>query len=283
MSRFLLTGAGGMLGGDLRRALDGRQVSALGRSQLDVTDLAAVRRAVDGHDVVINAAAFTRVDDAESHEAEAHAVNAVGAENLAIAAREHGARLIQVSTDYVFSGSGVGPFEENHPLDPISAYGRTKADGERMASRAHPDGTYIVRTAWLYGAGGPNFARTILRLAREQSTINVVDDQRGQPTWSADLARQIVALLDSDAHAGIYHATNSGETTWFNFAREILRVAGLDPERILPTTSSELIRPAARPAHSALRDRAMTAAGLEPMRDWHEALRAAWDSGALRA
>src|SRR5450830_1636763 len=150
-----------MLGTDLQQALAGREVTALTRADLDVTDLDAVRSAVAGHDVVINASAYTKVDDAEMHEAEAHAVNATGAQNLAMAASEAGARLVQVSTDYVFDGSATSPYDENTPLNPISAYGRTKADGERLAVAAHPDGTFIVRTAWLYGANGSNFARTM--------------------------------------------------------------------------------------------------------------------------
>ncbi|HAM27560.1 MAG TPA: dTDP-4-dehydrorhamnose reductase, partial [Microbacteriaceae bacterium] len=223
-------------------ALAGREVTALTRSDLDVTNLDAVRAAVAGHDVVINASAYTKVDDAETHEAEAHAVNATGAQNLAIAASEAGARLVQISTDYVFDGSADSPYDEKTPLHPISAYGRTKADGERLAVEANPDGTYIVRTAWLYGANGGNFARTMLRLAETHDTVSVVTDQLGQPTWTADLAAQVVALLDAEAAPGVYHGTNSGEATWFDFAREVFRLAGLDPERVLPTTSDKFVR-----------------------------------------
>lgn len=281
VSSYLITGASGMLGLDLQAALAGRTVTALTRADLDVTDLNAVRGAVAGHDVVINAAAYTKVDDAETHEDEASAVNAAGAGNLAIAACETGAKLVQISTDYVFDGSATTPYAEDEPRNPISAYGRTKADGERRALAAHPRGTFIVRTAWLYGAGGANFAKTMVRLAASHDTVSVVNDQRGQPTWTGDLAAQIVALLDSDAAAGVYHATNSGETTWFGFTREIFRLSGLDPDRVLPTTSADFVRPAPRPDYSVLGHAAWQRAGLEPMRDWCDALGAAYSSGVL--
>jgi dTDP-4-dehydrorhamnose reductase len=281
MTRYLIAGAGGMLGNDLRLALAGREITALTRTDLDVTDLDAVRAAVAGHDFAINASAYTKVDDAESHEAEAHAVNATGAQNLAIAAAEAGARLVQVSTDYVFDGSATAPYDEGTPLNPISAYGRTKADGERLALAAHPDGTSIVRTAWLYGANGGNFARTMLKLAATHDTVSVVNDQRGQPTWTGDLAAQIVALLDSEAAPGVYHGTNSGEATWFDFAREVFRLSGLDPERVLPTTSDQFVRPAPRPDYSVLGHAAWRRAGIPEMRDWREALAAASHAGVL--
>jgi dTDP-4-dehydrorhamnose reductase len=280
MTSYLITGASGMLGSDLQDALAGRTVTALSRAQLDITDLEAVRRAVDGHDVVINTAAYTKVDDAESHEAEAFAVNATGAENLAMATMKHGARLVQLSTDYVFDGSATSPYREDTALNPISAYGRTKAEGERLAVQANPN-TYIVRTAWLYGANGPNFARTMLRLAASHDTVSVVTDQLGQPTWTLDLARQIVALTDSDAPAGVYHATNSGEASWFDFARAVFDEAGLNPDRVTPTDSSQFVRPAPRPAYSVLGHDTWRLAGLSSPRDWREALAEAARNGVL--
>jgi dTDP-4-dehydrorhamnose reductase len=270
-----------MLGTDLQRALAGREVTALTRADLDVTDLDAVRSAVAGHDVVINASAYTRVDDAETHEEEAHAVNATGAQNLAIAASEAGARLLQISTDYVFDGSADSPYDENTPLNPISAYGRTKAEGERLAVAAHPAGTFIVRTAWLYGANGGNFARTMLRLAETHDTVDVVTDQLGQPTWTADLAAQVVALLDADAPPGIYHGTNSGEASWFDFAREVFRLAGLDPERVRPTTSDKFVRPAPRPDYSVLGHDAWLRAGIPRGREGFAPVAHGRDAGVL--
>ncbi|MDZ4045702.1 MAG: dTDP-4-dehydrorhamnose reductase, partial [Rhodoglobus sp.] len=203
MTRYLVTGAGGMLGADLARALEGRDATLLARADLDVTDAAAVDAAVAGHDVVINAAAYTKVDDAETHEDEATLINGTAAGILAEAAARHGARIVQVSTDYVFDGTATSPYPEDAPRNPVSAYGRSKAVGEELVERAHPGGHYIVRTAWLYGGGGPNFAKTMLRLAADRDTIGVVTDQVGQPTWTGDLAERIVSLLDSDAPAGI--------------------------------------------------------------------------------
>lgn len=281
--RYLITGASGMLGTDLQTVLAGQEVTALGRADLDVTDLDAVRAAVAGHDVVVNAAAYTKVDDAESNEDAAYAVNATGAKNLAIAAREAGAKLIQISTDYVFDGAATSPYAETAPRAPISAYGRTKAAGEELATAEHPTGTYIVRTAWLYGQHGPNFAATMLRLAGSHPTVSVVVDQLGQPTWTADLARQIVLLAESDAPAGAYHGTNSGQGSWFDFTKAIFSEAGIDPERVLPTDSTAFVRPAPRPAYSVLGHDAWAAAGLPEMRDWREALAEAVASGAVAA
>lgn len=281
MTRYLITGAGGMLGHDLQRALAGREVIALDRRALDVTDEQAVRAAVDGVDVVINAAAYTKVDDAETHEAEARAINALGPANLAAATAATGARFVQFSTDYVFDGSATAPYAEDAPRHPVSAYGRTKAEGEELTLAANPD-SFIVRTAWLYGQDGPNFARTMLRLAEEKPTVSVVDDQLGQPTWTHDLAQQTVAMLDAGAPAGIYHGTNAGETTWYGFARAIFELGGHDPDRVRPTTSAEFVRPAPRPAFSVLGHARWAQIGLAPMRPWHAALGEAFETGALR-
>ena len=281
MTRYLITGAGGMLGRDLQTALDGRAVTAAARHELDIADADAARAAVRGHDVVINAAAYTKVDDAESHEDDAMRVNALGAENLARSAAEEGAVLVQLSTDYVFDGRATSPYAEDAPLAPVSAYGRTKAEGERRALAAHPEGTIVVRTAWLYGEHGPNFAATMLALAAQRETLTVVDDQRGQPTWTRDLAEQIVRLLDTGARRGILHGTSSGETTWFGFARAIFEEAGLDPERVQPTNSSTFVRPAPRPAYSVLGHDAWSSHGLEPIRDWRSALAGAVAAGAV--
>jgi len=281
MTRYLITGAAGMLGRDLQRALAGRDVTALTRADLDVTDRDAVFAAVADHDVVINASAYTKVDDAETHEEEAYAINGTGPENLALAAKAAGAKLVTVSTDYVFDGNGSSPYAEDAPRDPINAYGRTKAAGEELALAAHPDGTYIVRTAWLYGAGGPNFPKTMVKLAASHETLSVVDDQRGQPTWTGDLAERIVAMLDADAPAGIYHGTNSGEATWYEFARAAFSEAGLNPDRVTPTDSSTFVRPAPRPSYSVLGHSAWQSAGLPPMRAWNEALADAARNGVL--
>jgi dTDP-4-dehydrorhamnose reductase len=279
--KYLITGANGMLGHDLVTALAGRDVTALDRTTLDITDLDAVRAALPGFDVVINAAAYTKVDDAETDEETALSINGTGAGNLARAAAETGAILVQVSTDYVFDGTATSPYEENTPRNPVSAYGRTKAEGERLAQELNGDRTYIVRTAWLYGQHGPNFPKTMLKLAAGRPELSVVNDQVGQPTWTLDLARQIVALLDANAPFGVYHGTNSGETSWFGFARAVFAGAGLDPERVKPTDSASFVRPAPRPSYSVLGHGAWIAAGLTPLRNWDEALADAMSQGAV--
>ncbi|MEU5562025.1 dTDP-4-dehydrorhamnose reductase [Micromonospora musae] len=279
MSRLLVTGAGGMLGRDLQAVLRTRRdlsVTATTRAELDVTDAAAVRAAVDGHDVVINAAAWTDVDGAETQEAAATAVNGDAVAHLADACAATGARMIQVSTDYVFRGDATEPYPEDAVPSPLNAYGRGKLVGELAVRRLLPDAGYVVRTAWLYGEHGPNFVATMLRLAGERDTLDVVDDQRGQPTWSYALAEQLVALADAAvagrADPGTYHGTASGETTWYGLARAVFSLRGLDPDRIRPTSSEHYRRPAPRPAYSVLAHERWAKAGLRPMADWRSAL-----------
>ncbi|MDO9395585.1 MAG: dTDP-4-dehydrorhamnose reductase [Herbiconiux sp.] len=281
MTRYLITGAAGMLGRDLQTALAGRDVVALSRSELDITDASAVAAALAGVDVVFNCAAYTAVDAAETDEETAQLVNAVGPATLAEATAASGAKLFQISTDYVFQGDATSPYPEDEPRDPLNAYGRTKAGGEEAVLRLNPAGGYVVRTAWLYGEHGNNFVATMLRLGRdpEREFVTVVNDQVGQPTWTADLARQLVALADSDAPAGVYHGTNSGQGSWFDFAQASFQEAGLDPDKVKPTDSSQFVRPAPRPAYSVLGHDAWSRAGLEPMRDWRAALHEAVNSG----
>jgi dTDP-4-dehydrorhamnose reductase len=282
VKRILITGASGMLGRDVQDVLGARPFTALSRGQLEILDFDAVRRALTGHNVVINCAAYTAVDDAETHEAEAFAINAEGAHNLALAAREARAVLIHVSTDYVFNGQSTEPYGENDERDPLGAYGRTKAAGEELILEAHPAGSVIVRTAWLYGQHGPNFVSTMLRLASERETLTVVDDQRGQPTWTRDLALKLIEIVDADITSGIFHGTSSGETTWFGFAREIFALTGLDPQRVQPTDSGSFVRPAPRPAYSVLSHEGWDTVGLAPIRDWRLALTEALESGVGR-
>jgi dTDP-4-dehydrorhamnose reductase len=273
-----------MLGRDLIIALRDRGVDARGltRAELDVTDQRAVAAAVADckPDVVANCAAWTAVDDAEAHETEALAVNGTGAGNLATViasgAAPAGCRLVHLSTDYVFSGDASRPYAEDADPGPRTAYGRTKLAGERAVHEALPQAGYVVRTAWLYGAHGPNFVATMIRLEGERSTVDVVADQHGQPTWTADVARQVIALAGSGAPAGIYHATSSGETTWFGLAGEVFRLLGADPARVRAVPSSACPRPAPRPRYSVLGHDAGAAAGIEPIGDWRVALRRAF-------
>jgi len=279
--RYLITGAGGMLGRDLQAALADRAVTALTRLELDITDPRACADAVAGHDVVLNAAAYTAVDAAESHEQEATLINATGAENLARATAAAGAVLVQYSTDYVFAGDDAGPYPEDAPLAPVSAYGRSKAEGERRARAAHPEGTIVLRTAWLYGEHGPNFVRTMMRLFAEHGTLTVVDDQHGQPTWTRDLAEQTVRMLDAGARSGTLHGTNAGATTWHGFARAIVENLGGDPATVVPTDSAQFARPARRPANSVLAHDGWARLGLAPMRPWRAALDDAMAEGVF--
>jgi len=242
-----------MLGTDLVHELHdwGDQVVALTRSDLDIRDPDACLAAVHGSDVVVNAAAWTDVDGAETAEGAAFAVNAVGAANLARACADASAVMVQVSTDYVFPGTAASPYPVNAFVQPLNAYGRTKAAAE-WAVRAECPRSYVVRTAWLYGAHGRSFVATILRLAAGPDTVDVVDDQRGQPTWTVDLSRFVRSLVVAEEPFGVHHGTASGQTTWCGFAREIFAAAGFDPARVRPTTSERHPRPAARPAYSVL-------------------------------
>lgn len=272
--RVLVTGASGMLGRDLVRTFqsDGWSVDAATHADLDITDAAACRERVAHADLVINAAAYTAVDAAESHEEEAFATNAWGAGTIASAAERAGARLVHISTDYVFDGTRNDPYPESAALSPIQAYGRSKAEGERQVLAAHPEGTIILRSAWLYGAQGSNFVRTMHDLYREHGRLTVVDDQHGQPTWTADVARQTAALVTAGVERGVLHATNSGSTTWFGFARAIIENLGGDPDQVIPIDTASFPRPARRPANSVLDQDGWRALGLEPMRPWREAL-----------
>ncbi|MEE6307627.1 dTDP-4-dehydrorhamnose reductase [Plantactinospora veratri] len=274
-----MTGAGGMLGRDLVAVLTARRqgrVTAATRSEVDLTDPAAVRAAVAGHGIVVNAAAWTDVDGAEQREAAATAVNGTGVANLAAACAEAGARLVHVSTDYVFDGDADQPYPEDAPTAPVNAYGRSKLVGELAVARLLPQTGYLVRTAWLYGAHGPNFVATMLRLAAVRRDLDVVDDQLGQPTWSYALAERLADLGAAAHHgaapAGVYHGTASGRTTWCGLAREVFTLAGLDPDRIRPTSSDRFPRPARRPGYSVLGHAGWSRAGLAPMADWRTML-----------
>ncbi len=277
MAKWLVVGCNGQLGHDLMEVLPAAGHSAVGLDlpDIDITDEASVAAALSHHspDVVVNAAAYTAVDAAESDEATALRINGHGPAVLAAALAElPDTRLVQVSTDYVFDGTASEPYAEDAPIAPASAYGRTKAAGEEAVLATLPDTGYVVRTAWLYAVNGSNFVKTMLRLEQSHDTLSVVDDQRGQPTWSRDLAEQIRLLVDADAPAGVYHGTASGDTTWFGFTREIFERADKDPQRVLPTTTDKFPRPAPRPAYSVLGHDKWAAVGLAPMRPWDAAL-----------
>ena len=266
---ILVTGGGGMLATALGDVF-GDIAELVSHADLDITDASAVQRAVAGRVAVINAAAFTAVDEAEFNETIAMDINARGAHNVALACADAGARLVQVSTDYVFNGLATSPYAENATTNPRSAYGRSKLEGELAVRSAHPDGATVVRTAWLYGAGGPSFVATMLAKARAGDPVSVVTDQIGQPTWTRDLAERIRLLLD--VAPGTYHATNSGACSWWDLAVAIYEEVGAPITLVGQTTSDAFVRPAPRPAYSVLGDAAAQSAGLPEMPPWREAL-----------
>ena len=270
-ARILITGARGMLATDVVDALTEAGATALtltDRDELDILDADAVRLAVAECDVVINCAAYTAVDAAEDNEDTALAINATGPANLARACADAGARLVHISTDYVFAGDATEPYAEDAPLAPEGAYGRTKAAGETAVRESGAD-ALIVRTAYLYGRGGPCFPKTIAKVGRERGALTVVDDQIGQPTWTRDVAAFILRLLKADAPAGTYHATSAGQASWYEFAKEIVAAAGLG-DIVTPTDSSGYARKAPRPAWSVLDHGASEAIGVAGLGDWRE-------------
>jgi len=281
--RVLVTGSNGQLGSELVRILGERGTIVMGvdRPGIDITQSGSIATAFGLFEptVVINCAAWTAVDEAEAAEDAAMQVNGVAPGLLAQACAASGAWLVQVSTDYVFAGDADAPYPEDAKPAPLTAYGRTKLAGEIAVQELLPDAHYIVRTAWLYGLNGSNFARTMLKLEQERDTVSVVTDQVGQPTYARDLAHQIVALVDAHPQPGTFHGTNAGATSWHEFAQAVFQGAGADPARVQQTDSSSFVRPAPRPAYSVLGHDAWAAAGLEPMRDWRAALADAFADG----
>lgn len=290
MTTWLVTGAAGRLGREFVGLLHslGEPVVPATKAVLDVTDGRAVEAAVasiarmaagdPGDPVVVNLAAVTDVDGAEVDEAGARAVNAHGAANVARACERADVRMIQLSTDYVFDGSSRQPYPEDAPIAPATAYGRTKAEGERVVLEALPDTSVIIRTGWTYGAYGRSFVSTMVELAARRGEVEVIDDQRGQPTWTFDLATRIYdvgRLLSASGVSGVLHATNSGSTSWYGLARAVFAELGVDPDRVRPITSDEMPRLAPRPPYSVLAQGRWAQLGMEPMRPWRQALSAA--------
>jgi dTDP-4-dehydrorhamnose reductase len=281
--KWAVLGHAGMLGQDFMSALADRDVTGFDRAEFDITDLESVRSVLTDFDVVVNCAAWTAVDDAEEKEPAAQAINGEGPKNVAIFCKEIGAKLVHISTDYVFSGDAVAPYAEDALVGPKSAYGRTKLVGEIAIRETLPLDHYIVRTAWLYGEHGPNFIKTMLNLEKVKETISVVDDQFGQPTWTKDLVSQIITMVETQVPAGTYHGTSSGQTSWFGLTQRIYELIEADPNRVLPTTTDAFPRRAPRPAYSVLGHDKWSAVGMSPIRNWDEALAAAFADGAFNA
>jgi dTDP-4-dehydrorhamnose reductase len=274
---WLITGGSGQLGVAVSEELEDRGIlfNAWGSQDLDITQGPIVLDLVSqlSPKVIVNCAAWTDVDGAETNELRAARINRDGVENLAYAAKKCSAKLIHISTDYVFSGESKFPWQVGDAINPQSAYGRTKAEGEGRARTAFPERTSIVRTAWLYSPWGKNFAKTMTRLAiNGDGDVRVVNDQLGQPTSATDLAEQLVELGLSNSPTGVYHGTNSGQGTWFEFAQAVFKLAGEDINRVVPVFSSEYSRPAKRPSYSVLSHDEWAKTTIQPMRDWRIAL-----------
>ncbi|MGY6499696.1 MAG: dTDP-4-dehydrorhamnose reductase [Acidimicrobiales bacterium] len=270
--RVLVTGAGGQLGHDLVTTLSGHQVVGADRRVLDVADRDAVLSmlGVGAFDVVINAAAWTEVDACEADPDRAFRDNALAVRHLAEGCRRFGAHLVQVSTDYVFDGTLDRPYTEWDEPNPRSVYGRSKLAGEREVG----PGATVVRTSWVCGVHGANMVKTVLRLAAGDGPLRFVDDQRGHPTCADDLAAMI-ARLAVDRRPGVFHVTNQGDVSWYEFAREVLQAAGQDPDRVQPVATDDLrpARPAPRPANSVLDNAALRGSGLALLDDFRVPLR----------
>lgn len=260
-----------MLGTDLAQLLRDRKesVKVLDRPEIDITNVKSVTEQINDTDIVVNTAAFTAVDPAEENEAAAFAVNATGPEILARRCADLGVRLVQISTDYVFAGDAETPYPEGAVMAPKSAYGRTKAAGE-WAVRTYTDDYLIIRTAWLYGAYGNCFPKTMAKLSDAHEQLSVVTDEWGQPTWTVDLANLIINLVEAKAPAGVYHGTASGSTNWHGFTKEIVKSYGKDPAMVGETTAAAFNRPAPRPHYSVLGHQALNRIGVKPIGDWRE-------------
>lgn len=283
--KILITGCHGQLGNELISILkSGRseiglmpkefknaEICAVDIDTLDISDITAVKSlvAAEKPDVIINCAAYTNVDGCESDYETAFKVNAMGVRNLAVAAKSVNAKLVHVSTDYVFAGNGKRPYVEWDKVDPQSAYGASKALGEKYAL-AFCDKTFVVRTSWLYGYVGKNFVKTVRRILKEKGAMTVVNDQRGNPTNANDLAHHLLKLAVTEEY-GIYHCTGEGECTWFDFAKKIAALSGYG-DVVKPCTSEEFPSPTKRPAYSSLRNLALECTVGNEMRNWEEAI-----------
>jgi len=274
---WLITGAAGQLGLAIQKNLSSREIPFIpfNSHELNITNHNAIKDVFEriSPTVVVNCAAWTDVDGAETNIEKALNINALGPQYLALTARDVGAKLVHISTDYVFSGERNEPWPEDGNPNPTTIYGKSKLFGENSILDLYPEASYIVRTAWLYSAGRKNFARTMSNLAMlGDGEVKVVEDQIGQPTSANDLAKHIVDLVLSESIFDIYHGTNSGATSWFGFAQEIFRLLGADVSRVISTTSDQLVRAAIRPRYSVLGHDNWIKNGLPEMRDWQSAL-----------
>ncbi len=273
MKRLIVTGAGGMLGADVTRQFSSNfKVTALTRKELDITDKKAVRQVFKHYrpEIVINCAAFTRVDDCESMKETAFSVNAEGPGILASACRDSGALLVHISTDYVFDGSKKSPWKEDEPKAPLNIYGKSKLQGEKRVE-ARCENYLIIRTSWLFGLNGPNFITTMLDLSKKRDELSVVNDQEGSPTSTRDLAWGIKMLVMHDLR-GVFHCCNSGSCTWFDLCRFVFEKRGIKGVTLKPVPSESFPRPAARPEYSVLDTSRFKKFTGRKMRPWQQAV-----------
>jgi dTDP-4-dehydrorhamnose reductase len=274
--KVLVTGGKGQLGTDVTEVLrsHGHEVYSYTREELDITNHEQVQSSIAGisPEVVIHTAAYTKVDLAEQEVDLAYRVNAIGTRNVAVAAEKAGAKLVYISTDYVFDGKASVPYNEYHPTSPLGVYGKSKLAGEQFVQQLSSR-FFILRTSWVYGKHGQNFVKTMLQLAEERSELNVVHDQVGSPTYTVDLANFIAEIIKTELY-GVYHTSNTGYCSWYEFAREIFRAANLSHIKVNPVTTAEFPRPAPRPAYSVMDHMAIRLNGVDDLPDWKDALQA---------
>ena len=275
--KWLIAGADGQLGRSLTEALTARSIefTPLARKELDITDLAKVIEVVTNSDaeIIVNAAAYTNVEQAELEPEKAFLVNESGTRNLAIASRQSNSKFLHFSTDYVFSGQRNEPWKVDSLVNPLSVYGKSKLAGELAAQQEYQENSIIIRTAWLYSPYGKNFYKTMLNLAlRNDEQIRVVSDQFGQPTNALDLANLAIEAAINEVPAGAYHGSNAGSTNWCDFAREIFKLAGTDAGRVKAIPSAEFATKAPRPSYSVLDNTKWLDFKVEPLRPWQEAV-----------
>lgn len=272
--RVLVTGAKGQLGTDLMDELKKQGLEGLGVDveEMDITDLKACRRVISqaNVDAVIHCAAYTAVDAAEDDVDRCHKINGEGTRNVAIACREADVKLMYLSTDYVFDGGGTRPWEPDDSRAPLNVYGQSKYEGE-LAVEELMNRYFIVRIAWIFGVKGKNFIRAMLKLGKEKGTVRVVEDQIGSPTYTKDLARLLVDMIQTDRY-GRYHATSEGECSWYEFAKEIFRQAGMEEVKVTPVSSEAFAAKAKRPANSRMSKEKLTEKGFERLPTWQDAL-----------
>jgi dTDP-4-dehydrorhamnose reductase len=258
----------------------GYEVRGYARTEMDITQFEETKTLLNDFkpDVIIHAGAYTKVDLAEQEPDQAFAVNGYGTRNLAVIAQELGAKLVYVSTDYVFNGQGTEPYDEFQPTDPINVYGKSKLAGEQFVEKLHTR-YFIVRTSWVYGKHGNNFVKTMLKLGEERDVLTVVSDQVGCPTYTQDLAACIAELIETEKY-GVYHVSNSGSCSWFEFAQAIFELSGRSIE-VKPVTTDQFPRPAKRPSYSVFQHKALEQGGFRPIRHWKDALAAFMEETAV--